>query len=172
MSGAFSLVVPVILCLMAIYALHKRCDVYSALYDGAYDGLKIVVKILPSLIALLSAIYMMRASGLLTAITSLLEPIMSKIGIPAEVTPLMLLRPFSGSGALAVAGEVMEASGPDSLVGRTAAIMLGSTETTFYVIAVYFGAAKISKTRHAIPAAVIADLTGFFVAALTARLFF
>ena len=172
MSGAFSLVVPVILCLVALYALQKRCDVYSSLYDGAYDGLKIVVKILPSLIALLSAVYMMRASGLLDAVTSLMEPVLSKIGIPAEVTPLMLLRPFSGSGAMAVAGEVMESSGPDSLVGRTAAIMLGSTETTFYVIAVYFVAAKISKTRHAIPAAVIADLTGFLVASITARLFF
>ena len=172
MSGVFSLCVPVILCVIGLYALHKKCDVYSALYDGGLDGLKIVVKILPSLIALLSAVYMMRASGLLDAITELLRPLLARIGVPSEVTPLMLLRPFSGSGALAVAGEVMENAGPDSLPGRTAAIMLGSTETTFYVIAVYFGVAKISKTRFAVPAAITADITGFLVAALTARLFF
>ena len=99
-------------------------------------------------------------------------PLLERLGVPAETVPLMLLRPFSGSGALAAASEVIGHAGPDSLAGRTAAVMMGSTETTFYVIAVYFGAAGVRKTRHAIPAALCADLTGFLMAAWTTRWFF
>ena len=115
---------------------------------------------------------MLRASGVLDAFTSLISPALSLLGIPAETGALMLLRPVSGSGALAVAGDLIAQYGPDSLIGRTASVMLGSTETTFYVIAVYFGAAGIKRTRCAVPAALCADLTGFVMSALTVRLLF
>ena len=130
------------------YALFRGTDVFSALTDGALQGLRTVGRIAPVLVCLLPAV------GAL-----------SFLGIPAETVPLMLLRPMSGSGALAVAGDIFTACGADSPAGRTAAVMLGSTETTFYVLSVYFGAAGVRKTRHAVPAALCADLAGFLAAA-------
>ena len=165
-------IVPAILALVGIYALVKKCDVWNALLEGATDGAKLLLRILPSLIALLTGVYMLRASGAVEVLTRFLTPVANAVGLPAETLPLVLLRPFSGSAALAVGAELMQTYGADSLIGRTAAIMLGSTETTFYTISVYFGAAGIRKTRYTIPAALIADLTGFLVAALTAKLFF
>ena len=114
---------------------------------------------------------MLRASGAVDALTSLVSPLLELLGIPPETSVLMLLRPISGSGALAAASELMGEYGPDSLIGRTAAIMLGSTETTFYVIAVYFGAVGVKNTRWAVPAALCADLAGFAAAAFTAKFF-
>ena len=147
-------------------------DLYSALTAGAKDGLKVVRDILPSLVVLLTAVYMLRASGALEALSRLCAPVFALLGIPAETAALVFLRPVSGSGALAVGSELMAAYGPDSYLGRCAAVMLGSTETTFYVVAVYFGAAGIKRTRHAVPAALAADLTGFVMAAFFVRLFF
>lgn len=167
-----SMVVPLILAVTASAALIKKTDVFSSLTDGAADGLKVVIKILPSLIALLTAVSMFQASGAMDALTSLLSPALRFLGIPEETAALMLVRPISGSGALAVGSEIISKLGPNSLEGRTAAVMLGSTETTFYTIAVYFTSAKIKKTRHVIPAALIADLTGFIAAAFAVRLFF
>ncbi|MDR0862285.1 MAG: spore maturation protein [Oscillospiraceae bacterium] len=167
----FALVIPAILALVALIGLRRRVDVFAALTDGAADGLRVMLKILPSLIALLTAVYMLRASGATDALARLCAPLFNLVGIPPETAPLILIRPISGGGALAVGSELIVTYGADSRIGRTAAIMLGSTETTFYTIAVYFGAAKIRKTRYAIPAALIADLTGFTVAAVTARLF-
>lgn len=164
--------VPVILGGAALYAAARRVDVYSALCDGARDGLQILLRICPNLIILLTAISMLRASGALDLLADWLSPALGRIGIPVETLPLMLVRPFSGSGALGVGAELMERYGPDSLVGRTAAVMLGSTETTFYTVAVYFGAVGVSKSRYAIPAALCADLTGFLVASWSVRLFF
>ncbi len=165
-------VVPVVLAGAALYALARRADVYAALTDGAAEGLKTVWRIFPSLVALLTAVYMFRASGALDSLTALCAPALKLLGVPPETAGIMLVRPISGSAALAVAGEVMAAHGPDSTVGRTAAVMLGCSETTFYTVAVYFGAARIRRTRHTIPAALIADLTGFLAAAWTVRLFF
>jgi len=130
------------------------------------------VKIFPNLVCLLTAVYMLRASGALEAFANLLAPVFRVLGVPAELVPLMVVRPISGSGALAVGAELIEAHGADSLIGRIAAVMLGSTETTFYVIAIYFGAVGIRRTRHAIPAALIADVVGFFMAAWVVRLWF
>ena len=121
---------------------------------------------------LLTAVHMLRASGAIDALSSLLSPVFSFLGIPPETAPLVLIRPISGSAALAVGADLMASYGPDSEIGRTAAIMLGSSETTFYTISVYFGASGIRKTRYAIPAALVADFTGFFVASLTVKLFF
>lgn len=162
--------VPVVIVLAAVFALMRRVDIFSALTDGAKSGMKIVVGMLPPLIALLSAVYMLRASGLTEALARLLSPVFGLLGLPEETAPLMLLRPFSGSGALSVASELIDTHGADSFVGRTAAVMLGSTETTFYVIAVYFGAAGVKKSRRAVPAALAADFCGFFTAALFVRL--
>lgn len=165
------LAVPLILALVTLTALAHGVDIFDAMTAGARNGLKTVAGILPALAVLLPAVAMLRASGALDALTAFLSPLLAHLGIPAETVPLMLLRPLSGSGALAVGSDIMQAAGADSLAGRSAAVMLGSTETTFYVIAVYFGAAKIKNTRHAIPAALIADLAGFLSAAFFTRVF-
>ena len=165
-----SYIVPLLLLAAALCALRRKVDVYDALITGAAGGLGIVAKILPSLVALLCAVFMLRASGAMELLTGCLSPVLTALGLPPEVTALMLIRPLSGSGALAVGSELMGQYGPDSYIGRTAAVMLGSTETTFYTIAVYFGAAGIRKTRYTIPAALTADLAGFVFAALRVRL--
>lgn len=165
-------IVPLILAVTAIGALHKKENTYDVLTDGARDGFKMLVTIAPSLIVLLSAVGMLRSSGALEALCAVLSPALGFLGIPAETVLLMLVRPLSGSAALAIGAELIAAHGPDSPVGRTAAVMLGSTETTFYTISVYFGAWGITKTRYAVPAALIADLTGFLAASWTVRLFY
>ena len=164
------LVVPVLLCFTACYALGKRVDVYTALTRGAEEGLNVLVHILPSLIALLTAVYMFRASGAMEYLGALLAPALERVGIPPEVAPLLFIRPISGSGALAVGSEIMDSYDVDSYVGRVAAVMLGSSETTFYTVAVYYGAAGITKTRYTIPAALCADAVMFLASAFFVRL--
>lgn len=159
-----------ILAALALYGALRGVDVFAAMTEGIAEGLRVLLRIFPAVAALLTAVYALRASGALDALTGLLAPAFRLLGIPVETAPLVLLRPISGSGALAVAGDIMARYGPDSLAGRTAAVMLGSTETTFYVIAVYFGAAGVKKTRWAIPAALCADFTGFVLSSLAARL--
>lgn len=172
MMSLSSLVVPLLLALVALWGLGRHVDVYAALTRGAAEGLSVLLRIIPALVGLLTAVSMFRASGAMEVLSALCAPVLELLGIPPETAPLMLVRPVSGSGALAVGSELMAAHGPDSYIGRVAAVMLGSTETTFYTIAVYFGAAGIHKTRYTIPAALTADLTGFAAAALTVRLFF
>ena len=167
-----ALLIPLLLAAVAAWGVRRKVDVYTALTDGAAEGLRMVLRICPNLIALLSAVYMLRASGALDFFTSLLAPVLTAIGIPPETAPLLLIRPLSGSGALAAGSEPMAAYGVDSTVGRTAAVMLGCTETTFYTIAVYFGAAGVRKIRYTIPAALTADFVGFLAAAWCVRLFF
>ena len=162
--------IPGILLLTALAGLRKRENVYEAMTDGALQGLRLLGTIVPSLVVLLCAVSMLRASGALDALSGLLEPLCRRIGLPPETIPLVLIRPFSGSAALAVGAELMSRYGVDSTVGRTAAVMLGSTETTFYTISVYFGAAGLKETRYAVPAALIADGVGFFSACVFARL--
>lgn len=164
--------VPLLLAFTALFGLWKRVNVYEALSLGAKEGLDILLGILPNLVGLMTAVYMLRASGLMDALGGLLAPLLVKLGIPPETAALLFIRPVSGSGALAVGSELMASYGPDSYVGRVAAVMLGSTETTFYTIAVYFGSAGVRKTRYAIPAALLADLAGFMAAALAVRLLF
>ena len=164
-------IVPVLLLIAAVLALRKRENAYDLMLQGAGEGLKILVSLVPALFLLLTAVTMLRASGAVELLSSLLAPVFSFVGIPPETALLVLIRPLSGSAALAVGAELMAEHGPDSLIGRTAAVMLGSTETTFYTISVYFGAAGIKKTRYTIPAALSADFVGFFVASLTVRLF-
>lgn len=161
-----------ILLTASLLALRKKENTYDLLLQGGAEGLKLLLHITPALVILLTAVTMLRASGAVDLLSRLLTPLFRLFGIPPETAMLVLIRPISGSAALAVGSELMAQYGPDSLIGRTAAVMLGSTETTFYTISVYFGAVGIKKTRYAIPAALIADLTGFIVASLTARYFF
>lgn len=163
--------IPVLLSTTALFALGKRVDVYNTLTAGAQEGLTVLLRILPSLVGLLTAIYMLRASGALELLGNLLAPVLERIGIPQETAALLLIRPVSGSAALAVGSELMAEYGPDSYIGRIAAVMLGSSETTFYTIAVYFGSAGIRRTRYAIPAALIADAVCFIASALAVKLF-
>ena len=165
-------VIPCLLAGVALYALTRRVDVYAALTQGAGEGLTVVAKILPALVGLLTAVYMLRASGALDALTALLTPVLTALGVPPETAPLLVIRPLSGSGALAAGGDIMRQYGPDSYIGRCAAVMLGCTETTFYTVAVYFGAAGITRTRYTIPAALTADLAAYLAAAWSVRLFF
>lgn len=162
-------IVPFLLLIASIVALRKKENAYDLLLDGAADGLKLLFTLIPTLILLLTAVTMLRASGAMVWVSKLFAPVFSFFGIPPETAMLVLIRPFSGSAALAIGSELMAQYGVDSLIGKTAAIMLGSTETTFYAISVYFGAAGIRKTRYAIPAALIADFMGFWMASLTAR---
>ena len=167
-----SLIIPVLLAGVSIYGMGKKVDVYRALTHGAEEGLSVLMRIIPALVGLLTAISMFRASGALEWLAALCAPVLDRLGIPSQLLPLMLIRPVSGSGALAVAGDLMSSYGPDSYVGRVASVMLGSTETTFYTIAVYFGSAGIHRTRHTVPAALTADIAGFLASALAVRLFF
>ena len=164
--------VPLLLLFSAVYALRRKVDVFDALTAGAKDGVSVLLRIFPALVALLSAVYMLRASGSMALLTAWLAPVTEALGLPAETTALMLIRPISGSGALAAGSELMAQYGADSYIGRVAAVMLGSTETTFYTIAVYFGAAGIRRTRYTLGAALIADLAGFVFAAMAVRVFF
>lgn len=168
----FTMLVPFILAGVALYGAFRRVDVYDALVAGAGEGLGVLLRIVPPIIALLTAVYMLRASGAMELAGTALAPVLSRLGIPAETVALLLVRPVSGSAALGVGADLIQTYGPDSTIGRTAAVMLGSTETTFYTIAVYFGAAGIIKTRYAVPAALCADLAGFIAAAWAVRVCF
>ena len=172
MELCFTMLVPLILCGVALYAAGRRVDVYAALVQGAGAGLETLLRIVPALVGLMTAVAMLRASGALEFLARALAPALEGLGLPPELLPLMLVRPVSGSAALGVGAELIAAYGPDSPLGRTAAVMLGSTETTFYTIAVYFGAVGITRTRYAVPAALCADLTGFLAAAWAVRLCF
>ena len=172
MDLLFTMVVPLTIGGVALYGVFRGIDVYDALLRGAGEGLEVLFRIVPALVALMTAVYMLRASGALELAAQVLAPLLDRAGVPAQLLPLMLVRPISGSAALGVGAELIQSCGPDSYLGRVAAVMLGSTETTFYTIAVYFGSVGVSRTRYAIPAALCADLTGFLAAAWAVRLCF
>ena len=165
-------VVPVLLMGASLLALRRKENVYDLLLQGGAEGLKLTVAILPALVVLLTAVQMLKASGAIDLLGGFLGPVFDFVGIPPETAMLVLIRPISGSAALAVGADLMAQYGPDSPVGRTVAVMLGSTETTFYTISVYFGAAGVKHTRYAVPAALFADLVGFLMAAWTVRWLF
>lgn len=172
MELLFTMVVPLTIAGVAMYGLGRGVDVYDALVQGAGGGLEVMLRIFPALVGLMTAVAMLRASGALELAAEVLAPLLDRVGLPAQLLPLMLVRPISGSAALGVGAEPIQTYGPDSQLGRTAAVMLGSTETTFYTIAVYFGAVGITRTRYAVPAALCADLTGFLAAAWAVRICF
>ena len=164
--------IPILLLVISLPALRRKENVYGLLLEGTQQGLHILSSILPALILLLTAVHMLRASGAVQIISDVLAPVFSFFGIPPETALLVLIRPISGSAALAVGAELMARYGVDSQIGRTAAVMLGSTETTFYTVSVYFSAAGVSRTRYAIPAALFGDMIGFFIASLSVKIFF
>ena len=165
-------IVPLILLFVSLVALYRRENSYDILLQGASEGLLLIKSILPSLILLLTAVHMLRVSGAVEALSQFAAPLFRFFGIPPETAMLVLIRPISGSAALAVGAELMAQYGVDSQIGRTVAVMLGSTETTFYTISVYFGAAGIRKSRYTLAAALFADFVGFFMASQTVKWFF
>ena len=164
--------VPLLLFFSCALALRKKENAYDLLITGGAQGLKMLVSILPALVMLMTSVQMLKASGAVEMFSAAAAPAFSFLGIPPETAVLVLIRPISGSAALAVGADLMKTYGVDSLVGRTAAVMLGSTETTFYTISVYFGAAGIQKTRYALPAALFADLVGFCMASWSVKLLY
>lgn len=165
-------IVPCIMAGILLLGLVRRVDVFSVFCEGAKEGLKTCVDIVPALVLLIAFIGMLEASGAVEALTDLLTPICGAVCFPKECVPMVLLRPFSGSGAIAVYNEIASANGVDSFAGRVASVLLGSSETTFYTIAVYFSAVKVRSTRYAVPAALCADLTAWLVCGVTVMLFF
>lgn len=161
---------PIVIAAFLILGFAKRVRVYDCFVEGAKDGLQSLVGIVPPLIGLMVAINMFRASGALELLTRLLAPVLSAIRLPAEVLPLALLRPVSGSASTAIVTDIFHTLGPDSPAGTIASVMMGSTETTFYTVAVYFGAVGVKNTRHTVAAALTADLTGICLSVFLARL--
>ena len=164
--------VPLLLLGISLLALKRQEDAYDLLLSGAAEGLKMLLSIVPALVVLMTAVSMLRSSGAMELLSRFLAPVFSFFGIPPETAPLVLIRPISGSAALAVGAELMATHGVDSQTGRTVAVMLGSTETTFYAISVYFGAAGIRKTRYTVPAALFADFVGFLMASWSVKFLF
>lgn len=163
-------ILPVITAAIIIYGIIKKTDVFSEFTAGAREGLISCAELLPTLTALIVSVGMVRASGALELLSGTAGEFLSMAGFPKECLPLALIRPLSGSGALAVFEDIIAACGPDSFAGKAASVMLGSTETTFYTVAVYFGAAGIKKTRNTVPAALAGDITGFIISVLAVNL--
>lgn len=165
-------VIPLMLVGFPLYGLYKRVPVYEAFVEGAKEGFTVAVRIIPYLVAILFAIGMFRASGAMEFMVEALRPVLALVGFPAEVLPMAIIRPLSGSGSTGVVAEMIATYGEDSILVKMAAVMFGSTETTFYVVAVYFGAVNIRRTRHAVPAGLTADIAAMLFAVWTVRLLF
>lgn len=165
--------IPLIILVIVGYAYFvKKIKVYEVFCEGAKEGFNTAIRIIPFLVAMLVAIGIFRASGCIDIMMKVLDPVFSLIGMPGEVLPMALIRPLSGGGASGVMNDLFTTYGPDSLIGRMASVMNGSTETTFYVLAVYFGAVGIKKTRHALPAGLIADVVGIITAVVVTNIMF
>ncbi len=164
--------IPLIVAAFVAYAARKKVPVYESFVAGAKGGFDVAVKIIPYLVAMLVAIGIFRASGAMDLLVGALSPVAHLIGMPPEVLPMALLRPLSGSGSLGLMADIMKKYGPDSFIGILVSTMYGSSETTFYVIAVYFGAVNVYRTRHAVAAGLIADAVGMLGALLICRLLF
>lgn len=171
--GAISLLsIPLILALFPLYAALRRVKVYEEFVDGAKEGFDVAIRIIPYLVAMLVAVAMFRAAGGIDLISRLLSPALNAIGFPTDLLPMFLVRPLSGSGSLGFFTELVQHYGPDSLISRTAGTIYGSTETTFYVLAVYFGSVAIKRTRHAVLAGLTADATSVIVAVIICKIVF
>ena len=165
-------IMPAFAAFIIIYGLFSRVSVFDCFLNGAKDGLKTSANILPTLIGLLAAVTMLRASGALEALTNVLKPVANAVGLPEQVVPLALLRPVSGSGSMAIVESILSENGADSFAGRVASVIQGSTETTFYAVAVYYGGVGINNIAHTIPSALTADLTGMVLSGILAKVFF
>jgi spore maturation protein B len=167
-----SWLIPFMILITLCYGIFKKVPVYETFVDGSKDGLKIAVSIVPYLLAIMVAVSMLRASGALELLQQALGGLLQLIGVPIDVLPVMIVRSLSGSAVLGLFSDIAGQFGPDSYVTKLVAVMVGSSETTFYVLAVYFGAVGIKKVRHALLAGVLADIMGIVFAILIANLFF
>ena len=163
-------IVPALMLVIVLYGALKKVDVFGAFSDGIKEGLKVCKGIFPAILVMLTAVSMLRASGVIDIITNLAAPICNWLGIPEECLPLALLRPFTGGGALSIGSEIIRNNGPDSLTGRIAAVMLGASETSFYTIAVYSAYLGIKNTRYTLGAALSADAAAFIMSGIAVRL--
>ncbi len=164
--------IPLMILIFLVWGAVRKVKVYESFIEGAKEGFATAVRIIPYLVAMLFAIGMFRASGAMDLLVKAISPVTNIIGLPAEALPMALMRPLSGSGSLGIMAELMKVHGPDSFIGVLASTMYGSSETTFYVLAVYFGAVQIKNTRHAVPAGLIADLFGMLGALFICRILF
>lgn len=165
------LIIPAILLIIITYGIINKVPVFDCFTSGAKEGFATMYSIAPSLIGLITAIGMFKASGALDILTNLFSPVMNLIGIPNEVAPLFFLKPVSGSGSLAMLNQIVNDNGADSVISKIAAVMTGSTETTFYCIAVYYGATKVKKISYTVPCALIGDFVSMATAALVIKLY-
>jgi len=164
--------IPLIIVGFLVFGMSRKVKVYESFTEGAKEGFTTAVRIIPFLVAMLVAIGVFRASGAMDLLTKALSPITNLIGMPGEILPMAFMRPLSGGGAEGIMTDLITTHGPESLIGRMAAVMMGSTETTFYVLSVYFGSVSVKKQRHALPVGLLADLAGLITAVLVTRLFF
>ena len=156
--------IPLVLLVFLGWGFFKKVKVYEVFVEGAKDGFTTAIRIIPYLVAMLVAIAIFRASGAMDLLSTIVSPLTSLIGMPPETLPMAIMRPLSGSGSLGIMTELMKTHGPDSVIGIMASTMYGSSETTFYVLAVYFGVVAIKNTRHAVPVGIIADVVGMLAA--------
>ncbi|GAB6086083.1 spore maturation protein [Alkaliphilus crotonatoxidans] len=166
------LAIPFMMSCILIHGLIKGVKLYDAFVEGAAEGFKTVVRIMPNLIAIFLAIGLLRKSGAMELLVAIMTPLVKPLGIPGEVLPLALMRPFSGSGSLGILKDLIESYGADSFIGRVAATMMGSAETIFFTMAVYFGAIGISKSRHTVMAALISHFAAVIASVVLVQIFF
>lgn len=164
--------IPAIVLFVVVYGAIRKVRIYEAFVEGAKEGFNVGVRIIPYLVAMLVAIGIFRAGGGMDILAYILSPVTDLIAMPVESLPMAIMRPLSGSGALGVMSEIIKTHGPDSLIGRLVSIMMGSGETTFYVLAVYFGSVSVVRTRHAVPAGIVADLASILASVWLANLIF
>jgi len=169
--GFTDFIVPCIIGGIVLFGLFKGVNIFDAFVEGAKQGLSVTLSITPALICILTAVTMFKASGGLAVLSRAFRPLAGLIGLPEEIVPLALLRPISGSGAMVLFTDILENYGPDSFIGRVASVLEGSTETTFYTIAVYYGATQVKKTRHTLVSSLSADLAGIIAAVVTVSVF-
>ena len=156
-------IIPIIVVIIITYGMIKGKKVYEWFVDGAKEGLKVCINIFPYLLAMIIAVNIFREAKLLNMLNELISPVSSFIGLPKEIVPLVLIKPLSGSGALGILTDILKTYGPDSYIGLIASVIMGTTETIFYTITVYFGAVQIKKIRHTLWAAILADLTAIII---------
>jgi len=165
-------IMPIFLVVVLVAGLCRRIDVFDAFITGAKEGFKISVRLIPFLVGMLVAIGIFRDSGMMDLLVNLITPVLTQLEVPAEIIPLALMRPVSGSASLALTADILQRYGPDTLLGRMASTMFGSTETTLYVLTVYFGAVGIYRTRHALLVGLLSDLGGFVAAVTVCKIVF
>lgn len=164
--------IPALIAFIPLYAALRKVQVYETFIDGAKDGFATAVAIIPHLVGMMTAIAMFRASGALDAAVGAVQPLLERIGVPGQVLPLALLRPITGAGSLAFVTDLIKSEGPDSFVAKVAATIQGSTDTTLYVLTVYFGAVGIRNARYALKVGLFSDAVGFFAAVAACWLLF